>query len=204
MKYIASLFFVVLLLTACNKERLKKNETSVKGTVVDKLTFSKIPGSLVSVVKTPKSNPSIHNLVIVSQQTTDTNAAFVFKFKHDDDYSYYVLAQKSPYFYEVFTYINSGQKNEVTVYLSPPAYIQLNLKNTHPFDVNDKIEIVAGYGVYPSVLIGSNIDTSLIFANIANRTNTVSCKVTRNSVDSVFSYNLYTPAYDTVSLDIFY
>jgi hypothetical protein len=204
MKQFIHFMLMLFFLFACNKDRLKKNETAVTGTVVDKLTFLKIPGAMVSVVKTPKHNPSIYNMIIVTQQTTDSNAAFDIKFKHEDAYRYYIVAQKTPYFYEFFSYLTPNQKNEVTVYLSPPAYIKVNAKNINPFDANDKIEIAAGFGVNATVLTGQNIDTGIFFSNIGNRTNTIACKLTRNAVDSIFSYNLYTPAYDTVSINVHY
>lgn len=205
MKKIIHLFICICLsgFIACKKDSVK---TDVTGIVVNTGSTTAVAGALVELLQTDANCIACQGSSILNT-TSDSKGGFTFNFKAQAGYNYTIKASKNLYYNNAGSggvAVNNGQKNNITVSITPYAWLMLHVKNVSPFGGGDQIGI-GGLSGSPIQLFGSNIDT--VFTGLpVNGSTSVSIywTVIKNNVTNTYSDNKYCPAFDTTAYTINY
>lgn len=196
-KYLTAIFlFAIFLFIACKKNK----PTSVSGTVVDATTSTGIANATVYLQQTENNCFSCQPGTIATY-TADANGNFNFNIDGQKGHRYSVVASATNYFNNFGTggsSIDEHTANTITVSLNPVAWLKLHIKNTTPFDTQDRISLEY-YEFY-----GASIDTSIIIKKYGNANNQIYYWVTKNNIEQTLSINPYCIAFDTTLYNINY
>ncbi len=203
-KIILSLAAVLILFTACRKET---PNTSVSGTVEESVSHTGIAYAKVRLLALETNCYSCVPSEVASYDA-DASGAYSFEFSQQEGYVYEIRAKKEKYFDSTTgVSITAGEKNTaVRIMLDAEAYLKLYVKNTSPFDGNDKIIITGDWsgGLYDNVYDGTGIDTVVYKTVRAGSQVKVNWAVTKNSITAPYSAALNCSALDTTFYNINY
>ena len=195
------IFILFLFFTSCKKMLY---ETTANITLVDITTKKPIANADVYLLNrdnTSWSGPQNTSLVTHYKTNNLGKCTFVFT---PEEYGWFEIAAEAEGYYENDDFDNGtiqniGKVNDMILEMHPEAFLKIFLKNTNPFDVNDRVNI-GGIGV-PSggdgLFYGMNVDTFTFARTWGNRTVGSAYFVKKNGVESKIYYNIFCPANDT-------
>lgn len=210
MKQIFSLSIIIICISAsCNTEISKSDISNgiIHGKVADITTGLGIPNSTISLrgYEITGSIITTGPSFLVATTTSDVNGNFSFDFNFNEENGYFCTGIADQYFdyQEEFSIDNttSDDSQNVEILLQPIGYVAIHFLNDSPFNETDKIAL-NGLGVVS--FIGSNIDTSIVFAANGNSENFLYWVVTKNSITNTFGDTLYCTPFDTTNYDLLY
>ncbi len=168
------LFAAVILFffTACRKE------TTIHGVVYDYYTLKPIKESLEVELLGGYFN------IDIDKVNTNENGEFFFETRRNVSRVRTTNEYCTPGTYDSsnFAYVNTGESNEVKLYVGQKAQFFITIKNTNPYDKYDFIEITGKNGMGGDYFsrYGNNLDTSFSMDGIANTTNIFDYNVIKN------------------------
>lgn len=187
-------------LNGCKKDK-NSNETRVTGTVTEFGNGKPIAGSTVIIQKANVDAMVSYAFSTYLSVKTDANGKYSFTYTNDDKFQYRIAASDFVHFNSDYFSLKKGH-NAISIQQYPPSYLKGHFKNINPYDLSDRID---GNGYLNFTFIGSTIDT-ITYAKLVPGNTTISNTffVTKNSIQTSFSKNVYCPGFDTTILDINY
>ncbi|MCB0401056.1 MAG: hypothetical protein KDD41_03165 [Flavobacteriales bacterium] len=190
---------VLFVLFSCSKD--EGGKTVANGLVQDDTTLDPIEKADVYLTRQEKD---CQTCPVTTQQTTKSGpeGGFNFNFDADANFTYRVSATKTGYFDNLASPqvdLKNGQGNTPVIKLQPEANLTLQIKNTSPFDANDKI-VIAGGGTYK----GMTVDTNEVLIVLGNENNLIKWTVTKNGSSNTYSHFLNCPSFSNTAYTINY
>ncbi|MBK9477971.1 MAG: hypothetical protein IPP56_07600 [Bacteroidetes bacterium] len=145
---------------------------------------------------------------LVETVYTNDDGKATYKTKVDKNYNYYAFSRIDNYYNEGDQVnLERGKRNfETTIYKYANAYVKLHIKNTHPFNQFDLVQLTSFCHAYN--LQGIDLDTTILWCMdcncsfFGNYTYNSACLVTRNNLQSNFNYSFIPTPFDTITVDI--
>lgn len=211
------LFFLLFTYTSCKKS--KDLSYTIEGEILDPNYNVKLSGVEVMVYAQEVNNNTFnsnYNLVTSTISESDGSYRLTFDRTNVVDYKF-LFSEKNHFLHEIIIQqddLSVKDINTINAELVPEAFIELRVKNEHPFNENDVIEIFYDKsttytcsdccGSINHKLIGADVDTVLNCPTWANKTVDFQYVVVKNGGFTVTNKSITTTLSDTSILEISY
>jgi len=205
-----NLLFITLAITICFITACKKeNPTSITGHVLEFDTNKPIEGALLYLYG-GDSDGNFSNPGAYLEKIDSTISAADGSYHFDLDAAPYpildLIAHKELYFSEdVLQGIYRTRANQIDIVLDPHAWLKLHVKNDMPVDEYDKISVWGSWGGGGDLYeLGEEVNELITIKLRGNDSPTVRWNVTKNDIKTSYNQDIYVPAHDTTTFEIFY
>jgi hypothetical protein len=199
---------LLIALTSCHKDETPTT-TIVEGHVREFGTGKPLTNAKVSLYGASQGSFSWYGSSgPVSTYLSDSKDGY-YSVSYHEKGSMTVMAEKdryekNGYFPTDMFDVPEGRKTTLDIYLYPNAWLKLYVKNTAPFDDNDKIASNFGYGWETQELKGKEIDKFYGYPAYGNTDLVIKYSVTKNGQTKDFQVSVFCPGHDTTSYTIAY
>lgn len=194
------LFFISLSSLRCNKDKEIIHPT-ISGTVLESGSNKAIEGVTVFLARKDKNIIGGLGYQTLETKTSDASGKFSFDYNPDEKFIYVVAARKAPYFDSEYYYPNSWTNNILTIYLKPPGYLKIHIKNINNSDligIGSPCTINCSFYGYQDNIAG-------IYKILGNTPYQLVWYVYKFNVDTTTHFGtINIPAFDTVLFNINY
>ena len=210
MKNAIIFFFSILLFAACKKDF---EGIEIKGRITEVGSGKPVAGAKIIIEGIGHSDgflsPGSGNGFIVDSVFTDNDGNYIFSRNDNPASGYYLIITKDKYQRaEPSRGFNNDVKQTFDYQLQPYAWVKIHLKNVNPFNNNDWVQIYASFARSLSsndnIYIGINVDKIIYEPTNGNNKILIYYKYIKSNIKFRDSIEVFTPAHDTIPLDIFY
>ena len=205
-----NLLFLTLIITICFISACKKeNPTSITGHVLEFDTNKPIEGALIYLYGGDSdgnfSNPGAY-LEKIDSTISDADGSYHFDLVASPYPILDLIAHKELYFSEdVLQGIYRTRANQIDIVLDPHAWLELHIKNDMPVDEGDIISVWGSWGGGGTFSTSGILVDELISVKLrGNDSPTVHWNVTKSGIKTSYDQDIYCPAHDTTTFEIFY
>lgn len=203
-----TVFFLLLIILEVSCKKISNNKIDANIYVKQYKTETPIANAEVQILR---GKPGAgYGTELVETTYTDADGKATYKTKVDKDYDYYAFARVDNYYNEDDQVILSrGKRNfKTTIFKYANAYVKLHIKNVHPFNQYDLVQIKSL--CYSYNFQGQNIDTTILWCEdcncswLGNKSFQTSFLYTRNNITNIGSYSFATIPFDTITVMVNY
>ena len=198
-KWMWLLLSVMLGLNACQKEEPPKASCQNCGYVKEFFTNKPIPFAKVEIYE------DFNYTRLIETVTADSNGLFTAKTNWVGEYKY-VFAYAPGYFpYSIAVGLTNYNPDTKTFYLDQPGYIQVHIKNTNPFDENDRVRLPDFNFKNDVEIHGTDVDTTICcLLGAAYKKLPFGVFVRKNFIDTSYGYYPIVEPNQTITVDVNY
>ncbi len=200
--FIISGIIISAIIYSCKKD---KEKITINGVVTDPNMNVKVSNAHVTISASMVTSGFYNsNYTDIASTTTDGNGAFTFEFEKQKSAGYRIYISKDNYFDNTIDIpdgkIVSGTPYTPTYNIYPVAYVKLHVKNSTPFDTNDKIRYSYTSGYTSCFECCSNV----IIKGYGQHYDTISKCKTYGSQNVIINWSVYKAGYDIAYGDTFF
>lgn len=190
--------WLFLIFSNCQKEDETKASCKNCGYVKEFFTNKPIPFAKVEI------HQNINYNSLIESVTADSNGKFVTETNLYNVAGILITAPNHlPYFYSLWQTNSDRETN--TYWLDQPGYIQVHVKNTNPFDENDRVRLPDFNFKNDVEIHGTDVDTTICcLLGAAYKKLPFGVFVRKNFIDTSYGYYPIVEPNQTITVDVNY
>mgnify|MGYP001210712572 CR=1 FL=1 len=210
MKNAIIFFFSILLFAACKKDF---EGIEIKGRITEVGSGKPVAGAKVFIIGIGPGDgflsPGNGNESIVDTVFSNENGDYRFR-REDSPFGGYRIIIKRDKYQDKYPSrgIDWHSVNTFDIQLQPYAWVKIHLKNVNPVNESDWVEFFGSFArsisTADNIYMGMNVDKIIYEPTYGNYKILIYYKYIKSNIKYSDSIEVFTPAHDTIPLDIFY
>ncbi|MBL0292974.1 MAG: carboxypeptidase regulatory-like domain-containing protein [Saprospiraceae bacterium] len=210
MKNAIIFLFSILLFASCKKDF---EGIEIKGRITEVGSGKPVSGAKVTIVgRGSDGSPWLSGggiSAIVDSVFTDANGHYSYRNVESPFGGYIILISKDKYQPANPPHgFDNGFPHNFDYQLQPYAWVKIHLKNVNPVNESDWVEFFGSFArsisTADNIYMGMNVDKIIYEPTYGNYKILIYYKYIKSNIKYSDSIEVFTPAHDTIPLDIFY